>query len=55
MGLFSCGLVELIAELVLRFVFAVDLHLDLAFLGAQHDRLLAETPDHVEGLLGLAA
>jgi hypothetical protein len=48
MGWFSLRLVELIRELVQRFVGAVNLHLDLAFLGAEHDRLLAKPPDHVE-------
>jgi hypothetical protein len=44
-------LIELIAELVQRFVFSVDLHFDLALLGPQHDRLFAEPADHVERTL----
>jgi hypothetical protein len=36
-------------------LFAVELHLHLAFLGADHHRLLAKPPNHVEGLLRLAA
>jgi len=35
-------------------VFAVYHHLDLAFLGPQHDRLLTEPPDHVERALWLS-
>jgi hypothetical protein len=41
--------------LVEWFVGAVDLHLDLAFLGAQHDGLFAEPTDHVERALRRAA
>ena len=37
--------------MVNRFVFAFDLHLDLAFLRMQHDRLLAELSDHVKRTL----
>jgi hypothetical protein len=33
----------------------VDLHFDLAFLGAQHDRLFAQSPDHVERTVGHTA
>jgi len=49
------GLIELIRQLVQRLVGAVDLHLDLAFLGAQHDGLVAQAADHVEGTLRAAA
>jgi hypothetical protein len=48
MGWFSVGLVELIGELMEGFVFAINLHRDLAFLGPEHDRLFAEASDHVE-------
>jgi len=41
-------LVELITELLQGVVCTVDLHFDLTFLGAQHDRLLTESTDHIE-------
>jgi hypothetical protein len=54
---FSSGLIELIDKLLRRGsgLFAVHDHLDLALLGPQYDRLLAEPADHVERVLGLAA
>jgi len=48
---FSWGWIELITELVVGLIFAVDLHLDLALLGPQYDRLFAEPADHVEWAL----
>jgi hypothetical protein len=36
-------------------IFTVDLHFDLAFLGAQHNRLFAQPADHVERTVGHAA
>lgn len=48
-------MIELIGELVQGLVFAIDLHRDLAFLSPQHDRLFAESPDHVEGTVGHTA
>jgi hypothetical protein len=44
-------LVELIVEFCDGSVRPINLHLDLAFLGVQHDRLLAQLSDHVERLL----
>jgi hypothetical protein len=41
--------------LMQRCLFAIELHLHLALLGADHHRLLAESADHVKGLLGLTA
>ncbi len=41
--------------MIQRGIFAIELHLHLAFLGADHHRLLAEPADHVKGLLGLTA
>jgi hypothetical protein len=52
---FSGGLIELITKLVQGFVCAVDLHFDLALLGAQHDGLFAQPADHVERALRRAA
>jgi hypothetical protein len=48
-------LVELIGELFQGLFLPIDLHLDLALLGVQHNRLLAQTADHVEGTLWPAA
>lgn len=48
-------MIELVRQLIERLVGAVDLHLDLAFLGAQHDGLFAEPADHVERTLRRAA
>ena len=45
----------MIGHFVERVVFTVDLHLDLAFLGAEHNRLLAKPADHVERALGHTA
>ena len=52
---FSCLLVELIVEFCDGFILPINLHLDLAFLGVQHDRLPAELSDHVERLLRYTA
>jgi hypothetical protein len=52
---FSSRLIELITELVSGLIFAVDLHFDLALLGAQHDGLFAEPANHVEWALRRAA
>jgi hypothetical protein len=41
--------------LIQRGLFAVELHLYLALLGADHHRLLSQPPDHVKGFLGLTA
>jgi hypothetical protein len=49
---FSSRLIELIGKLVQGLIGPVDLHFDLAFLGAQHDRLRAQPTDHVERTVG---
>ena len=50
-------MIELIGEFLRRVsgLFAIHDHLNLALLGPQYDRLLTQPPDHVKGLLGLAA
>jgi hypothetical protein len=51
MSWFSCWLVELTVEFGDGFVLPINLHLDLAFLRMQHDRLLAQLEQEIDRLV----